>query len=120
MMPSLRDSVPRVGLTVCTDCCVRFTGSEPAFRIAARSFAVSSVKLPVICPRPAVIGDCTTGFEMILWSTAIAIWFCGGWALTATRVAVANGGRALAVEHEVDHPLARSTGSNPTTTRWRS
>jgi hypothetical protein len=35
------------------------------------------VKLPVIWPRPAVMALCTTGFEMIVWSTAIAIWFCG-------------------------------------------
>src|SRR5689334_25108274 len=90
MMPSFRDSVPKVGLTVRTDCLVRFTGSDPAFRMAARFFASSSVKLPVIWPRPAVIGDCTTGLEMIWWSTAIAIWFCGDWALTATRVALAN------------------------------
>src|SRR3954463_4321763 len=90
MMPSFRDSVPRVGLTVRTDCFVRSTGNEPAFKMAARFFASLSVKLPVICPRPAVMGDCTTGLEMMLWSNAMAIWFCGGCALTASRVAVAN------------------------------
>ena len=55
----------------------------------ARSFASCSVKLPLISPLP-VITPFTTGFEMIVRSTAIAIWFWGGGAFRAARVACSN------------------------------
>ena len=52
--------------------------------------ACCSVKFPVMMPLPAVIGLWTTGFEMIVRSTAIAIWFVGGGWFTAAVVAAAN------------------------------
>ncbi len=89
MMPWRSDWAPRVGLTVWTDCRVSSTGRAPAFSTVARSFASCSVKLPVISPLP-VITPFTTGFEMIVRSTAIAIWFWGGCAFNAARVASSN------------------------------
>src|SRR5439155_25024720 len=47
-------------------------------------------KFPVMMPLPAVIGLWTTGFEMMVRSTAIAIWLVGGGWFTAAVVAAAN------------------------------
>ena len=56
---------PRLGPTVWAPMTLTGTGRAPARNKAANSLASSTVKRPLICPRPSVIGSWMTAVERI-------------------------------------------------------
>jgi hypothetical protein len=59
--PALIDSLPSEGPTMASSTILAGAGNLPASSLLARSFASSTVKLPVIEERPPAISPCTVG-----------------------------------------------------------
>ena len=72
LVPASTESAPRPGPTVRSSRIFKGAGSAPARSKIAKSFAVSTVKLPVIRPDPPIIGERITGAEITLSSSTMA------------------------------------------------
>ena len=70
--PARMASAPSPAPTDCFDSTRSGTGSAPALRSVAKLLALSTVKLPVICPLPPVIGVWITGAEITRPSSTMA------------------------------------------------
>ena len=72
ILPLAIESAPRPGPTVRSSMMVSGAGSAPARSRMERSLALSTVKLPEICPEPPRIGSRMTGAEITSLSRMIA------------------------------------------------
>ncbi len=70
--PMRMASLPRSGPTVRSSITLSGTGSAPARSSAASEAASATVKLPLICPVPPVIGSWMTGALSTLRSSTMA------------------------------------------------
>jgi len=78
---------------------VRVTGSEPESSTVLSSFALLSVKLPVMATLPSVIVVCTAGAEYSTPSSTMAIWpFVGASSVVTSEKNLG----ALGVERDID------------------
>ncbi len=98
-------SAPSSGPTLRSSTTVSGAGSAPARSSTARSVAEAAVKLPLIWPRPPVIGSRITGALITLSSSTMA----NGWFDVGPRD-IGEAPRADRVEGEVRPPTRRSAG----------
>ncbi len=71
-VPASTESAPSPGPTVRSSRIFKGAGSAPARSKIAKSFAVSTEKLPVMRPDPPKIGERITGADITLSSSTIA------------------------------------------------